>query len=169
MKHQLSSLHVDGNEIFIEYGKFLKLPSGESFGVFFRLLTNLTSTLFLMFSIVFPKKGVVHQLEIHSLHSRGSVVFSSMMYFVGFVSYKLHTYICRLPVQSDLRSLRFLPEFLFQSSAFLDLSITQAQRLSPSMQHPRPIQERSNTRQGRAHNSQDSLNPSNTSASRKAS
>ena len=70
--------------------------------------------------------------------------------------HKLHPYICCLLVQSDLRSLRFLPRFLFQSSAAcLNLSIAQTQHLSPSMQYPKPIQELWNTRQGRAHNSRD--------------
>ena len=50
-----SFLHVDCNEIFIEYGQLLEVWFCWKPLCFLALLTNLTSIRFLMFSIVFPK------------------------------------------------------------------------------------------------------------------
>ena len=55
IEHQLSSLHEGFNKIFIEYGQFLEVGFAASFDVFFRLVTNLTYTRFLTFSIVFQE------------------------------------------------------------------------------------------------------------------
>ena len=53
IEHQLNSLRVDSNEIFIN--KCLKFGFAASFNALFLSLTNLTFPQFLMFSLVFLK------------------------------------------------------------------------------------------------------------------
>ena len=62
IEHQLSSLYVVAS-FSSNIVKCFKLGFAESFNVLLRLLTNHTSTQFLMFSIVFPTKELLIDLK----------------------------------------------------------------------------------------------------------
>ena len=89
IEHQLSSLYVVAS-FSSNIVKCFKLGFAESFNVLLRLLTNHTSTQFLMFSIVFPTKELLIDLKNSVSNSffafSCSFVFSSMCFFSrGFV------------------------------------------------------------------------------------